>query len=171
MIKEIEGYKGYYVDTDGNIYSDKQGYMRKLNPYSDTKGRYLMIRLIRDDGVRKSLLVHRIVAQTFIPNPDNLPEVNHKDNNPQNPKADNLEWITRKENLLLSYKKMSPVRNRNSCVLYKGGVEIGKFDSILAAVRFAQENYGAKAKQLEKNLINRDIVIIPNKQTRKNKAS
>lgn len=47
---------------------------------------------------RKCLLVHRLVAKYFIPNPDNLPEVNHKDENPQNNRVDNLEWCTPKYN-------------------------------------------------------------------------
>ena len=47
---------------------------------------------------RKCLLIHRLVAQYFIPNPNNYPEVNHKDENPQNNHADNLEWCTSKYN-------------------------------------------------------------------------
>lgn len=51
------------------------------------------------NGKRVYLLVHRIVASVFIPNPDNLPEVNHKDNNPKNNSVDNLEWCTHQENI------------------------------------------------------------------------
>lgn len=72
-----------------------------------------MIRLLKPDGTRKSFLVHRLVATAFIPNPDNLPEVNHKDKNTQNPNMNNLEWCTRKANLLDSYKTMGPARNSN----------------------------------------------------------
>lgn len=50
------------------------------------------------NGKRKIFMVHRLVAQYFIPNPNNFPEVNHKDENPQNNCVDNLEWCTPKYN-------------------------------------------------------------------------
>ena len=50
------------------------------------------------EGKRRIFMIHRLVAQYFIPNPNNLPEVNHKDENPQNNCADNLEWCTPKYN-------------------------------------------------------------------------
>ncbi len=167
-MKPIRDFNGYYIDEKGNVFSNKTGSLKKLNPFRDTKGRYLMIRLIRNDGVRKSLLVHRIVAETFIPNPDNLPEVNHKDNNPGNPKVENLEWTTRKRNLELSYKTMPPTRNHNNCTLYKDGKLIKRFESILSACKYAKDHFGAKSKQLERNLKSKNIIIIPEKKTRKN---
>ena len=64
----------------------------RLNP----KG-YKMIN-VRYNGKHYTFRVHRIVAQTFIPNPDNLPEVNHKDENKQNNSVENLEWCTHQYN-------------------------------------------------------------------------
>lgn len=51
------------------------------------------------DGISKGYLVHRLVAQAFIPNPDNKPEVNHKDRNARNNELSNLEWSTKQENI------------------------------------------------------------------------
>lgn len=50
------------------------------------------------NGMKKHMAVHRLVALTYIPNPNNLPQVNHKDENPQNNSVDNLEWCTGKQN-------------------------------------------------------------------------
>ena len=59
---------------------------------------------VSKNGKSKRLLVHRIVATAFIPNPDNLPEVNHKDGNKQNNNVSNLEWVTASENQKHAYK-------------------------------------------------------------------
>ena len=92
-IKEIPGLPGYLATTDGRIYSQKT---HKFLSQS-IRGEYLRVGLI-NDGERKSYSVHRLVAETFIPNPNNLPQVNHKDENKLNNNVDNLEWVTVKDN-------------------------------------------------------------------------
>lgn len=62
-----------------------------------TKGGYMYVS-VSVDNKQKHLLVHRIVASCFLPNPDNLPEVNHRDNSPANNVVSNLEWCTSKYN-------------------------------------------------------------------------
>lgn len=69
---------------------------RLLTPCFDTRG-YVQYTLSKKQVVR-SKRAHRIVAELFIPNPNNLPEVNHRDGNKLNNRVDNLEWCTRKEN-------------------------------------------------------------------------
>lgn len=104
MWKDIPGYEGLYqVDETGNVKSlrsntrirDKeQGIMsQKL----DNKG-YRRVNLSKD-GVQKSELVSRLVAKTYIPNPNNYPEVGHNDDCKLNNSVDNLYWTTRQENL------------------------------------------------------------------------
>ena len=83
MIKEIPNYPNYFADTDGNIYSNKSGNLKRLSPWLDGKGNYLQVGLWKDNK-RYRLLVHRLIALTFIPNPNNLPEVNHKDKDKTN---------------------------------------------------------------------------------------
>lgn len=102
IIKEILGYEGLYaVDKHGNVYSLVHNSSRrkgKLKPYVNTGG-YLRVNLYDRNGKVKKHYVHRLVAQTFLPNPKNLPHVNHIDANKNNNTVDNLEWCTEKYNI------------------------------------------------------------------------
>ena len=60
----------------------------------------------------KNRNIHRVIAETFIPNPNNLPCVNHKDGNKQNNRVDNLEWCTHSENTLHSFRTGLQKTNR-----------------------------------------------------------
>ena len=99
--RDIPRYKGEYeVSTKGNVnrkgfYSvcksvyggKKERYLKPKPRKIQTNGRYLFVQI-----KRRSEFVHRLVAETFIPNPLNLPQVNHKDENPFNNQVSNLEW-------------------------------------------------------------------------------
>lgn len=80
----------YYVSNFGRVWNRKNKDWLKNH---ENQGRYKV------NMYNKQFILSRIVAQTFIPNPNNKPEVNHKDENPKNNHVDNLEWVTRKENL------------------------------------------------------------------------
>lgn len=90
--KPIEGYEDYEISNYGRVKSLKYGKEKIKSLWIKKKG-YRNIVLYKD-GKGKSELVHRLVAQAFIPNPDNLPFINHKDENPSNNHVDNLEWCT-----------------------------------------------------------------------------
>lgn len=89
MMKDIIGFEGLYSITDqGNVWSY---YTNKfLKPVLGANG-YLKVTLVKD-GKKYTKAVHRLVAETFILNPDNLSLVNHKDENKMNNSVDNLEW-------------------------------------------------------------------------------
>lgn len=99
--KDIKGYEGLYqVSNFGNVKSLNYKRTNKealLKLQTNTDG-YKIINL-RKDGKNKLYLVHRLVAMTFIPNPNNYPIVNHKDENKENNSVDNLEWCTHIYNL------------------------------------------------------------------------
>lgn len=101
--KDIEGYEGkYQISNKGRIKSLERLYKNRkceekiLSPYK-AKG-YLKIALC-SEGKRKTELMHRLVAKAFIPNLDNLPQVNHKDENRLNNCVENLEWTTNYRNM------------------------------------------------------------------------
>ena len=105
---EVPGYEGiYYIEPNGNVYSMdkivkcKDGKIRfyegKLIKSSDNGNGYYYVNL-RENGNQKNYLVHRLVALTYLDNPNNYPCVNHKDCNPQNNDLNNLEWCTQEYN-------------------------------------------------------------------------
>lgn len=94
MWKDIENYEGLYQVNELGEVKSKRGILKP----KPTKWGYLQVGLYKN-GVCKNFSVHRLVAKAFIPNPDNLLEVNHKDENKLNNTVENLEWCTRKYNI------------------------------------------------------------------------
>ena len=94
--KTIEGTDGeYQVSDTGLVKTTKTGHV--LRPAVSRHG-YERVCLFKMDRKRR-YRVHRLVAMAFIPNPDNLPQVNHKDGNKRNNHVSNLEWITNEDNM------------------------------------------------------------------------
>lgn len=99
--RDILGYEGLYqISNYGNVMSlnyRRQGFAKQLTAKCSNTKR-LWVELAKD-GVRKPVLIHRLVAEAFIPNPNGYPQINHKDGNPQNNHVDNLEWCTQEYNI------------------------------------------------------------------------
>lgn len=128
-MKDIPKFNGLYSATeDGKIYSHRNS--KFLIPY---KTNYLYVSLCG-----KKYSVHRLVAETFIPNPNFFPVVDHIDDNPFNNNVDNLQWVTTKINVTKSYSKMGPVRNFCNCKLFYEENLIGTFESINECCRFCE---------------------------------
>lgn len=109
--KDISGYEGYYqvsstgrvrsldriaVVSYGNRKSSNTRYKGKILCQSETNG-YAQV-VLHKNSIGETRRVNRLVAEAFIPNPQNLPIVNHKDENPKNNNIDNLEWCDHKYN-------------------------------------------------------------------------
>lgn len=92
-------YHGYLVYSNGTIM--KKSGSGFLKPVNSAFG-YKMVGL-KINGKMKSKSIHRLMAEIFIPNPDNLPQVNHKDGNKENNDISNLEWMTRAQNSQHAY--------------------------------------------------------------------
>lgn len=151
--KEVPGYEGYYEissfgrvrSADRNvIYRDGQVHFikgRSRRPNINNRGYYYLP--LNKDGKHWYAKVHRLVAMAFLPNPLNLPEVNHKDGNKLNNHADNLEWCTHSENHKHLYKmgnsNIDYERERRKRKILqldmKTGEVVGSWNSIIEAER------------------------------------
>ena len=109
-MKDVKNYEGLYAVTkNGKVWSypkshsSKDGIFLKQQIYINKKNRsvphkQLLVGLWKNRK-RKMCQVHRLIAQTFIPNPENKPDINHLDGNPLNNNVDNLAWCTKSENI------------------------------------------------------------------------
>lgn len=142
----------YIIKEDGSIYSLYSRFGKRKKPLRITpqlrKDGYYQIGLVNDFGKKKMFLVHRVVASKFIPNPNNLPEVNHINGDKLDNSVANLEWVTRSDNLrhryhVLGYKIQGCIKDNYSKRIKVKCLETGKiFDSINDAARYVDKNIG-----------------------------
>lgn len=100
----IKGFDNYKISNMGNVMSYMGKNPHLLKPFTrgliDKYGNYYVaVRLVNNSGQPKDIAVHRLVAEAFIPNPQNKPQVNHKDGCKHNNVIENLEWVTQSENI------------------------------------------------------------------------
>ena len=122
--KDIADFDNYEVSDLGRVRNKKT--KRILRLVKDSGG-YVQVNLY-NDGERKSIKIHRLVASTFIPNPLNLPQINHIDENKTNNNVENLEWCSAQYNI--DYSQSKPV-NQYSL----DGIYIATYKSIKEASR------------------------------------
>lgn len=139
--KDVSGFEGYYqVSNLGRVRSlDRKVWSEKRGIFHFQKGRVLKPVnihgywrvLLSKDGKPAKAIVHRLVAGAFLPNPENLEYVNHKDENKSNNRLENLEWCTPKYNVY--YGENSTTRPVIATNIYTG--EQTKYTSMMDAAR------------------------------------
>lgn len=118
-IKSLVGFNGHkYIKREKNLKPWK-------NKTHDNVDYYLCVTLVKNK-IHTKKSIHRLVAQAFIPNPNELPEVNHKDGNKQNNRVDNLEWCTCKENQNHSWTILKRKSNKQKAKILDKLIELYK---------------------------------------------
>lgn len=145
--RDIPGWEGFYqVSNKGNVVSlnyNRTG-QRRLRIPRIGKGGYLYV-VLHKNGVSKTMKIHRLVAITFIPNPNNLPQINHKDENKLNNNVENLEWCdssynnkygSRPRKVLDAHKRNGSSKSERPVVkIDRSGTIVDEFISISDAAR------------------------------------
>lgn len=116
---KIPGVSGYLINKKGEIFSEFKGEVMK----PALRSGYHFLVIMTDTGKRVNKMIHRLMAETFLPNPDNLPEIDHIDGNALNNNLDNLRWVTKKEN------QNNPIsrERRYKAIIDKQGIPIKAF--------------------------------------------
>lgn len=151
IFKDIKGYPDYQISNKGRVWNCKR--QRYVAQHKNNRG-YYMVHLNAVNGKRKTELVHRLVALTFIDNPNNLPEVEHKDRNRENNCVDNLCWISRSGNcrntsqnrMLRVYKNGEFIKE---CCLTEAAEVIGVTPSAIYSYFYRQAKYINKIYTIE----------------------
>jgi len=111
----------YLVSNTGEVKHEGTNRILKGSKVSG----YIFVNIYRDDGTRKNCLIHRLVAQTFLENPEKKPVVNHKDTNILNNHVSNLEWVTYKENMNTKETINNLKKGKNSKNILQIEIETG----------------------------------------------
>ena len=160
--RPIKDFENYFISSEGRIIKTATG--KILKQHENHKG-YLIVQL-SNKGQKKNFRVHRLVAQTYIPNPDNLPEVDHINGDRQDNRVENLRWVTGSAN----------TRNREVCrqsgSRYNGVIAHPKTGNFIASIwhnrktvylgTFTEETKAALAfnQFCKENCLNRELNLI-----------
>lgn len=138
--KEIDGFENYLVSNKGSVFSKNAN--KIIANFYDTKG-YVRVSLYKNSK-RHDKRVHRLVASAFIDNPNNLPQVNHKDEVKENNCVENLEWCDNYyNNHYGTCHKRTAIKNTN-CKSTSVPVRCVETGEVFPSIREAQRKYGAK---------------------------
>jgi hypothetical protein len=156
----------YYVTEDGRVISTKYAKTKELKPRILPKGYHQVDLMINNK--RFGFLVSRLVAEVYIPNPNNLPEVDHKDTNKSNNHMLNLEWVTHSENMdratengLMKHSNETKLKISISNIGKNSGEKHPKSILTEEQVKWIRDNYISRDKEFGCRAIAKKLNLCP----------
>lgn len=153
-LKDIPGFKNYKITKDGRVFSCVKH--RFIKPSNSSTSQYLSIKL-QVNGKPKHISIHRAVALSWIPNPNNFPVVDHIDRNIYNNHVSNLRWVSVKDNIKNS--SIGFRRNTRSCLLFYKDKFIKAFTSVKDCCDYASDKYNISWAMLQKYRTYKEFTI------------
>ena len=145
MLKKIVGYERYYVNENGEVFSVKKNKTIKICQWLGTTGYYKVC--LHKNNKRYEHYVHRLVAEAFVPNPSNLPQVMHKNDVKTDCRAENLTWGTNQQNTTDGYKH-GCYKFKERCHKVQAVHKITKEVLVFTSIRQCAEQLGYNRKCL-----------------------
>lgn len=145
MLKKIVGYERYYVNENGEVFSVKKNSTIKICQWLSTTGYYKVC--LHKNNTKHEHYVHRLVAEAFVPNPNNLPQVMHKNDIKTDCRAENLAWGTNQQNTADGYKH-GCYKFKERCHKVQAVHKITKEVLVFKSIRQCAEHLGYNRKCL-----------------------
>lgn len=165
MWKKIERNDNYSINKQGQVRNDNTGHIK--SPFVNVQNDYLIVDLYKDNK-REKVPIHRLVAEAFIPNPENKLTVDHIDGNRQNNAIENLRWATygeqnsrfdtagvRSESIIVNHYKEKRKKRGGGHESWLGIKEVLEFDSISETAKYFDCTISNISLMLEKGTIGR----------------
>lgn len=146
---EIKDFEDYYISSKGRIKSFKQDKINgKILAYGSS-GKYYTV-ILRKNNIAYNKYIHRLVAEAFIPNKNNLPQINHKDEDTHNNNVENLEWVTQKENNSYGTRTERMKSSRQKNIPHSRPVKCIELDKIFSSISEAARFVGVRDTSIRK---------------------